>query len=134
LRAGWFEIIYIFFRGYAISGRRRRFSVNDLFMEAKKFIDGSAATHFIEVWKGIDDTESHSSMFNTINVLENYIRSTSSKGKLETVAVWRIKPTDEPIQFRLRRRGISRKAIHSMWMQKVEYLKNQAKQNANTEL
>ncbi len=47
-----------------------------------------------------------------------------------TVAVWRIKKADTPIQDRLRYRGISLKPYYnSIWEQRIEAIKN-----ANTKL
>lgn len=62
------------------------------------------ATHFIEVWKSKYSGQLLMANCNPIDWLNICLGVTVRDGLGETIAVWRIKPTDVPLQERLLRR------------------------------
>jgi hypothetical protein len=121
LRRLWLRGFGIFFGGCTISVVAGRFRVME-------------ATHFCEVWKYHFDGHTACSRWQKIEYLQENLEMTDFNFVCDTIAVWRIKKADSPLQDRLRQRGLLRTHIHSMWMQRIEYLQNQAKENADTKL
>ena len=62
------------------------------------------ATHFIEVWKSSRSGGVLMTECSPIEFIYDCLRVTIKESLGETVAVWRIKPTDVPLQERLLRR------------------------------
>jgi hypothetical protein len=67
------------------------------------------ATHFIELYSGTMDTvEPWSTPIDTINRLQHRLNETALYEYIETIAVWRIKETDVPLQERLNERWLKK--------------------------
>jgi hypothetical protein len=61
------------------------------------------ATHFIEVWKGFGGVLNDHACLPMWD-FETQIEETRKSEFLETIAVWKIKPTDVPLRYRLAKR------------------------------
>ena len=59
------------------------------------------ATHFIEVYKSGWGKNLRNTMCNEISEMVRYLKETDCKRTLETIAVWRIKPSDVPLSWRM---------------------------------
>jgi hypothetical protein len=80
------------------------------------------ATHFIEVYKYPDGGIGYL-LVNPIHLLENSIKASVTVG-FETIAVWKIKAADTPIQDRLRQRGLLKGFYESKWQERIKFLQD----------
>lgn len=83
------------------------------------------ATHFIEVWHRKGDTYLTNDFYLSEEAFQDGLYGTRNHptGNLETVAVWRIKKAESPIQDRLRSRGLLKTYYTSIWEQRIEAIK-----------
>jgi hypothetical protein len=61
------------------------------------------ATHFIEIWRG-SSSATHDYVCLDISYLETQLTATRFSPYLQTIAVWKIKPTNVPLGQRLAKR------------------------------
>jgi len=81
------------------------------------------ATHFIELYKFFGRSVIYTSDIMPIKDLQKEFNKTFIY-EGETIAVWKIKPAYNPIQDRLRVRGLLKPYYNSMWEQRIENIKN----------
>lgn len=82
------------------------------------------ATHFIEVYKSGWNKNLINTQCIGIHNLIRFLKQSEGHETLETIAVWRIKKAESPIQDRLRSRGISLKPYYeSIWEQRIKAMK-----------